>query len=71
MSQYAASVPADGSVKPEIKSYYERFYEVSDTPDAHSRYADMFTKDGKLIMASNEANGRDGAQIHILLPAVD
>lgn len=60
MSQYKASVPADGQVKPEIQSYFEEFYRISDTADGHERYADMFTKDAKLIMGPNEANGRDG-----------
>lgn len=60
MGQYQASVPGDNSVKPEIQSYFERFYEISDTPDAHQKYSEQFTKDAKLIMASNQANGRDG-----------
>ncbi|KAK5125481.1 hypothetical protein LTR85_000591 [Meristemomyces frigidus] len=59
MSQYRASVPGDDLVKPEIRSYFEQFYETSDTPDAHDKYAASFTKKAKLVMASNEANGRD------------
>lgn len=59
MSQYSASVPADGAVKPEIKTFFEKFYAVSDTPDGHEKYADFFTKDGVLIMASNKVEGRD------------
>ncbi|KAH9828200.1 hypothetical protein Tdes44962_MAKER02564 [Teratosphaeria destructans] len=59
MSQYIAEVPSDGSVKPEILTYYERFYHISDTPDAHLQYAEQFTKNAKLIMVSDEANGRD------------
>jgi len=61
MNQYCASVAEDGSVKPEIRSFYERFYQISDTPEAHEEYSQQFTKDGKLIMASTEANGREGA----------
>ncbi|EMD00606.1 hypothetical protein BAUCODRAFT_135403 [Baudoinia panamericana UAMH 10762] len=57
MSQYQAAVPSDGSVKHEIRKYYEEFYATSDTPDAHEKYAAGFTRDAKLIMASNEANG--------------
>jgi len=60
MSQYQAAVPGDNLVKPEIRSYYESFYAISDTPDAHEKYAEQFTKDAKLIIASNEAVGRDG-----------
>jgi len=62
MSQYRADVPASNLVKPEIRDYYEHFYAVSDTPDAHQKYAELYTKNAKLIMASNEANGRDGTQ---------
>jgi hypothetical protein len=60
MSQYSASVPSDGAVKPEIKTYFEKFYAISDTPDGHERYADFFTTDATLIMASNKVQGRDG-----------
>lgn len=59
MSQYSASVPADGTVKPEIRSFFENFYAISDTPDGHEQYADQFTNDGVLIMASNKVQGRD------------
>ncbi|KAM3419159.1 hypothetical protein BST61_g5103 [Cercospora zeina] len=59
MSQYSASIPSDGTVKPEIQSFFESFYAISDTPDAHERYADQFTPDGILIMASNKVQGRD------------
>ncbi|KAK5726997.1 hypothetical protein LTR15_002888 [Elasticomyces elasticus] len=59
MSQYSAEVPKNDLVKPEIKSYYENFYAVSDTPDAHEKYASLFTKDARLIMASKGVSGRD------------
>ncbi|KAK1042474.1 hypothetical protein LTR74_018526 [Friedmanniomyces endolithicus] len=59
MSQYTAQVLSDDLVKPEIRSFYKSFYAVSDTPDAHDKYAAFFTKSARLIMASNEANGRD------------
>lgn len=60
MSQYSASVPSDGQVKPSIKSFFERFYEVSDNPTGHEQYADMFTSNAKLIMGLNEVSGREG-----------
>ena len=60
MSQYTASTPGDGQVRPDIKSFFEKFYEVSDTPSAHEEYAEQFTKNAKLIMGPNESNGRDG-----------
>lgn len=60
MGQYEASVPSGDIVKPEIQKYFETFYQVSDTPDAHEKYSEQFTKDAKLIIASNEASGREG-----------
>jgi hypothetical protein len=60
MSKYVASVPDDGSVKPEILKFFESFYQISDTPDAHEKYAAQFTKNAKFVMASNEANGSEG-----------
>jgi hypothetical protein len=60
MSQYEASVPDDGSLKPGIASFFEAFYAISDTAEAHEQYADHFTSDAKLIMASKETSGRQG-----------
>ena len=72
MSQYIASVPSDGQVKPEIVRFYESFYKISDTADGHENYADQFTEDAKLIMASNETSGRDGISLvlHTTFPRV-
>jgi len=60
MSQYTASLPPDNSLKPSIATFFEQFYKTSDSPAAHEQYADAFTKDAKLIMGSNETNGREG-----------
>lgn len=57
MGQYTASVPSDGTVKPEIKDFFERFYAVSDDPEAHEEYSKQFTDNGILIMGPNESNG--------------
>lgn len=59
MSQYSASVPSDGQVNPSVKSFFERFYEVSDNPTGHEQYADMFTSNARLIMGLNEVSGRE------------
>lgn len=59
-SQYIASVPSDGSIPSEIVEYFSKFYEISDSPAHHEKYADMFTADGKIIMASNRVQGREG-----------
>ncbi|KAL1585060.1 hypothetical protein WHR41_06186 [Cladosporium halotolerans] len=60
MSQYIASVPDDGTLKPGIASFFENFYAISDTPTGHELYADQFTGDATLIMASKVAKGRQG-----------
>ena len=60
MAQYEASVPEDGSLKSGIASFFEAFYKISDTAEAHEQYADYFTSDAKLIMASKETSGRQG-----------
>ena len=62
MAQYEASVPEDGSLKSGIASFFEAFYAISDTAEAHEQYADYFTRDAKLIMASKETSGRQGAE---------
>lgn len=59
-SQYIASVPSDGSIPSEIVEYFSKFYEISDSPANHEKYADMFTADGTIIMASNRVQGREG-----------
>jgi len=42
-----------------IKAFFEEFYKTSDTPDAHEKYADSFTKDATLVMASKKGVGRE------------
>ena len=65
MAQYSASVPEDRSLKAGIASFFESFYAISDTAEAHEQYADHFTQDAKLIMASKETSGRQGVLCHI------
>ncbi|PSK38137.1 L-2-aminoadipate reductase [Elsinoe australis] len=60
MSQYKSSWPADQQHDPAYVSFFEKFYKVSDTPDAHDDYADSFTSDATVIMASKKVEGRDG-----------
>lgn len=68
MAQYNASVAEDGSLKAGIASFFEAFYAVSDTAEAHEQYADHFTRDAKLIMASKETSGRQG-ESHLMFCA--
>nr|POE88417.1 hypothetical protein CFP56_11645 [Quercus suber] len=63
-AQYIAAVPPGSLVRPEIQEYFEKFYQISDTPEAHQQYSEKFTRDAKLIMASNIATGREGMSLH-------
>lgn len=59
MSQYTSQYP-DVPVDPAIKKYFEEFYNTSDTPGADEKYANSFTEDATLIMASKTVKGRPG-----------
>jgi hypothetical protein len=57
---YRSEYPAGTEIDNGIKQYFEEFYRISDTPDAHDKYADSFTRNAKLVMIDKKANGRDG-----------
>lgn len=57
---YRAEYPPDTQINDGIKQFFEDFYRTSDTPDAHEKYADSFTNDATLVMASKKGTGRDG-----------
>jgi len=56
ISEYPSSTPLD----PAYKTFFQDFYAASDDPSAHKAYAQFFTQDAVLIMASRRAEGRDG-----------
>lgn len=56
---YKASYPPHVSVDPGIVAFFERFYEVSDTPPAHEEYADSFTLDATFQVGIKQVKGRD------------
>ncbi|PVI02910.1 hypothetical protein DM02DRAFT_558876 [Periconia macrospinosa] len=58
-SAYASEYPADVPFDPAYKKFFEDFYAVSDTPDAHDKYVSFFTPDATLIMASKRGVGSD------------
>jgi hypothetical protein len=64
MSSYTSEYPSGSDFDSEYKSFFERFYETSDTPGAHEKYSKQFTQDATLIMASKKVQGREG--MHIL-----
>lgn len=62
MSEYSSSYP-DVSFPASYRKFFEEFYKTSDTPDAHERYAEFFTEDATLVMASKTARGHAGETI--------
>ncbi|KAG8628460.1 hypothetical protein KVT40_004333 [Elsinoe batatas] len=59
MSQYKSSWPSNLENDPAYVSFFENFYKISDTADAHEEYANQFTSDATLIMASKKVQGKD------------
>jgi hypothetical protein len=61
---YKSEYPPGIQIDEGIKQFFEEFYKLSDTApvssDAHEKYADAFTKDATLIIASKKGVGRDG-----------
>lgn len=60
-SQYISELPASIPIDPSIPQFFQTFYQISDTPDAHDQYAASFTDDATLIMASKKAKGKEGS----------
>ena len=60
MSAYASEYPSV-EFDAAYKKFFEDFYATSDTPDAHEKYIENFTKDAVLVMASKKATGLDGS----------
>ena len=44
---------------PQVKQFLEKYYEVSNTADAHDDYASLFTADGEFAMNARKAKGTD------------
>lgn len=57
---YASEYPAGIDFDPAYKQFFEDFYAASDKPGEHEKYADNFTDDATLIMASKTVKGRAG-----------
>jgi len=56
---YKSEYPAGVQVDDGIKAFFEEFYKTSDTPEAHEKYADSFTENATLVMASKKAVGKE------------
>ena len=59
-SSYASQIPPATIFDPAKRKFFEEFYAVSDTPDAHEEYAGMFTEDARFILGSKKARGSEG-----------
>ena len=57
---YRSEYPPGIEIDDGIKAFFEEFYKTSDMPDIHEKYADSFTDNATLIMASKKGVGRDG-----------
>lgn len=66
MPSYASEYPSGGSFDEAYKQFFERFYEISDTPEAHEEYSRQFTSGATVIMASKKVEGTDGVYILVL-----
>lgn len=60
MSTYTGSTPPSVSLDPRIVPFFERFYTVSDSPTAHTEYADSFVPDADFVMGIKTTSGYDG-----------
>lgn len=56
---YKSTYPPYTKVDSGIVQFFEDFYKLSDTPDAHDEYVDQFTKDATLVMASKKGVGSE------------
>jgi hypothetical protein len=57
---YIAQYPNDLSDPIGARGFFEKFYRLSDTPDAHEEYTQTFSPEATFILASKECRGRDG-----------
>jgi len=54
-SEYPANVPVETGIKP----FFEAFYQRSDIPGEHEKYADFFTNNATVFVGSRNAVGRE------------
>ena len=65
MDQYKSSYPSTPEVPSSLRQFFETFYKISDTPEAHDKYVDCFTKDAVIIMARGNVEGCDGESLSL------
>jgi len=57
-SSYKPEYPAGVEIDVGIKTFFEEFYKLSDTPEAHDQYANCFAKDATVVMGTKKVVGR-------------
>ncbi|KAF2455912.1 hypothetical protein BDY21DRAFT_349065 [Lineolata rhizophorae] len=57
MTPYTSAYHPEIPIDPSYKRFFEDFYAISDTPDAHDKYTTFFTPDATLIMGSKKVEG--------------
>ncbi|KAL5115397.1 hypothetical protein ACEQ8H_006697 [Pleosporales sp. CAS-2024a] len=58
MSNYHFETPSL-DMDPKVQTFFQDFYAASDAPHAHEQYAQYFTHDATLILASKKVQGRN------------
>jgi len=61
---YKSEYPAGVEIDVDIKTFFEEFYKLSDTPEAHEQYANSFTSDATVVMGIKKVTGRPGTFPH-------
>jgi hypothetical protein len=59
-SSYRSEYPSGIAVDAGIQEFFEKFYDISDTPNIHEKYVNSFTKDATFILATKVSKGHDG-----------
>jgi hypothetical protein len=57
---YTGQTASSANVDPRIVSFFEKFYEVSDSPSEHEAYANSFVPDADFVMGTKVTKGYDG-----------
>jgi hypothetical protein len=65
MSSYTSAYPPSVEIKQEYKTFFEEFYRISDTLDAHEEYVQQFPPDAVVIIASKCCEGSSGRYLLI------
>jgi hypothetical protein len=59
-STYTGAVASSANLDPRIVPFFENFYKVSDTPEAHDAYVASFLPDADFVMGTKATRGAEG-----------